>query len=173
MLSHAGQGCLWRWEPPTGPKRPILMIVRCVLALALGALVGCGEAKGVDPAPHPEVAAADAPVRLVKEANADLVLHVSNQSFDDEEVRLTVRIDGFTVVDGDFHVEGQHNWVSFPLTLSSGAHEITAEADSTATLSESFQVPPGEKRYAVIGHWTEDGSGELTWQFQRQPVGFA
>ena len=149
------------------------MLVRRVLAFALGALVGCGEAQGVDPAPHPEVTAAGAPVRLVGEAKADLVLHVSNQSFDDEEVRLTVRIDGFTVVDGDFHVEGQHNWVSFPLSLPSGAHEITAESDSAATLSESFKVPQDKKRYAVIDHWTEHGTAELTWQLYRQPVAFA
>jgi len=153
----------------------MLVTMRRILAtaLALGALVGCGEAQGVDPAAHPEVTAAGAPVRLVGEAKADLVLHVSNQSFDDEEVRLTVTIDGVTVVDGDFHVEGQHNWVSFPLTLSSGPHEISAESDSTATLRESFEVPRGKKRYAVIDHWTDDGSADLTWQFQRQPVAFA
>ena len=127
----------------------------------------------MDPAPHPEVAAADAPVRLVKEANADLVLHVSNQSFDDEEVRLTVRIDGFTVVDGDFHVEGQHNWITFPLTLPSGAHQITAESDSAATMRKSFEVPPGKKRYAVLDHWGEGDSADLTWQLHRQPMGFA
>jgi hypothetical protein len=142
------------------------------LTLALWALVGCGETEGVDPAPHPEVAAADAAVRLVGEAEADLVLYVSNQSFDDEEVRLTVTIDDVTVVDGDFHVEGQHNFVSFPLTLSSGGHEITAESDSGATLRQSFEVRRGKTRYAAIEHWTEGGSADLTWQFQRQPMAF-
>jgi hypothetical protein len=127
----------------------------------------------VDPTPHPEVTAADAAVRLVGKAEADLVLYISNQSFDDEEGRLTVTVDGVTVVDGGFHVEGQHNWVSFSLTLSSGGHEVTAESESGATLRESFEVPQGKTRYAVIEHWTEDGSADLTWQFQRQPVGFA
>ncbi|MDQ3464023.1 MAG: hypothetical protein M3500_04825 [Actinomycetota bacterium] len=127
----------------------------------------------MDPTPHPEVTAADAAVRLVGKAEADLVLYISNQSFDDEEGRLTVTVDGVTVVDGGFHVEGQHNWVSFSLTLSSGGHEVTAESESGATLRESFEVPQGKTRYAVIEHWTEDGSADLTWQFQRQPVGFA
>jgi len=127
----------------------------------------------VDPTPHPEVTAADAAVRLVGKAEADLVLYISNQSFDDEEGRLTVTVDGVTVVDGGFHVEGQHNWVSFSLTLSSGGHEVTAESESGATLRESFEVPQGKTRYAVIEHWTEDGSADLTWQFQRQPVAFA
>ncbi len=114
-----------------------------------------------------------AAVRPVDKADADLVLYVSNQSFDDEEVRLTATIDGVTVVDGDFHVEDQHNWVSFPLTLSSGGHEITAESESGATLRESFEVRRGKTRYAVIDHWTEDGSPDLTWRFQREPVVFA
>ncbi|GAB3257025.1 hypothetical protein [Arthrobacter pigmenti] len=77
------------------------------------------------------------------------------------------------MVDGDFHVEGQHNWMSFPLTLRPGVHEITAESDSGPTLRESFEIPRGKKRYAVIDHWTENGSADLTWLFQRQPVGFA
>lgn len=143
-----------------------------VLGLAPWALVGCGRAQGVDPTPHPEVSAADAAVRLVGEAEADLILHVSNQSFDDDEVRLRVAVDGVTVVDGDFHVEGQHNWISFPLCLSSGGHEITAQSDSGATLRESLEVPEGKTRYAVIEHWTEDESADLTWRSQRQPMAF-
>ncbi|HET6563729.1 MAG TPA: hypothetical protein VFG72_17805 [Marmoricola sp.] len=123
--------------------------------------------------------AADAPVALVDEAEADLVLIVSNQSFDDDEVRLTVTIDGVRVVDGDFHVEDQHNWISFPLSLPSGRHEVIAQSDSGATLRESFEVPRTKASYAIIEHWTEDDSAksagasvELTWQFQRQAPAF-
>lgn len=143
------------------------------VTFALGALVGCGATEGVDPAPHPEVTAVDSDVKLVEKERADLVLYASNQSFDDEEVRLTIAVDGVTVVDGDFHVEDQHNWISFPLTLPPGAHEITAEADSGATLRESFEVPGDKPRYAVIDHWGEGESAELTWAFQRQPMAFA
>ncbi len=168
------RGIGWHWEPARGILRPILVTVRFALALALAmlALVGCSEAKGEDPAPHSEVTAADADVRLVENEQADLVLYASNQSFDDEKVRLRVAVDGVTVVDGDFHVEGQHNWVSFPLSLSQGVHEVTATSDSGATLRESFRVPGGKTRYAVIDHWGEDDSAELTWLFQRQPITF-
>ena len=81
----------------------MLVPVRLALALALWALVGCGETEGVDPAPHPE---------------------------------------------------------------------ITAESDSGATLRHSFELRRGKTRYAAIEHWTEGGSADLTWQFQRQPMGF-
>ncbi|MGH3346352.1 MAG: hypothetical protein ACRDO4_05175 [Nocardioides sp.] len=142
-----------------------------VPTLVAWALAGCGAAQGVDPSPHPEVTAADAAVRLVADAEADLILYVSNQSFEDEVVDVTVTIDDVTVVDGDFHVEDQHNWVSFSLALPAGGHEITAESDSGATLRESFEGPQGKKRYAVIDHWTE-GAAELSWEFYRQPMGF-
>jgi hypothetical protein len=142
------------------------------LALAPWALVACGEAQGVDPRPHPEVTAAESEVRLVDEGQADLMLFVSNQSFDEEQVRLTVAVDGIPVVDGDFHVEGQHNWVGFPLSLSPGVHQITAESDTGATLSESFRVPGSKPRYAVIDHWGDEDSAELSWSIQREPIGF-
>lgn len=143
------------------------------LALLVGALVACGAAEGTDPAPGPEVTAEDAEVRVVEDEQADLVLYVSNQSFDDEEVRLTVAVDGMVVVDGDFHVEDQHNWIKFPLQMSPGDHEVTAKADSGAALRESFQVPGDKARFAVIDYWGEDDSAELSWLFQRRPVAFA
>jgi hypothetical protein len=154
--------------------------VTLTLALVPWALVGCGAAQGVDPTPDPEVTTRDAAVRLVDEGKADLVLILSNQSLDDEEVRLSVMVDGVTVVDGDFHVEDQHNWISFPLDLPPGAHAVTADSDSGATLRESFEVPRNSERYAVIEYWTEDDSPDtddpavdLTWQFQRHAPVFA
>ncbi len=61
-------------------------------------------------------------MRLVDEKQADLLLHVSNQSFEHTRVRLTVAVDGVTVVDGDFHVEDQHNWVSRFASTETGAN---------------------------------------------------
>jgi hypothetical protein len=155
--------------------------VRTALALLLTALAlgACGAADGEDPVPHSDVTASAA-VALVDEAKADLVLIISNQSFDDEEVRLTVTVDGVTVVEGDFHVENQHNWIRFPLSVPSGGHEVIAESDSGATLHETFEVLRNKTRYAIIEHWTEADSAEtdnasvyLTWQCQRQPPVFA
>jgi len=98
----------------------------------------CSE--GVDPVAHSDVTAADADVRLVDEEQANLVLHTSNQGVDDERVSLTIAVDGVTVVDRDFYVADQHNWITLPRRLSPGVHEITAESDSGTTLSESFAL---------------------------------
>ncbi len=73
----------------------MLVPVRLDLALALllWASAGCrvagqGAEQGTDPAPHREVTASNSAVRLV-EADADLVLFVSNQSLDDARVHVT------------------------------------------------------------------------------------
>ena len=62
------------------------------LALAACALPACSG--GEDPAPHPQVTASDSEVRLAGPEEADLVLYVSNQSFEDEDVRLKLAVDG-------------------------------------------------------------------------------
>ncbi|MBE7323511.1 hypothetical protein IEQ44_02435 [Nocardioides sp. Y6] len=144
----------------------------CVMALLI-ATAACGDRTADAPEPAPEVTSGDSAVRLVEEEDADLVLWVSNQSFDDETVTLVVEVDGVTVVDGDFAVEGQHNWIKFPLAMPAGEHEITAESDTGATLTETFRVPGDAPRYAVIDHWGESGSAELTWLFRRQEIAFA
>ena len=170
-----------RWEPGHLPTRLILVTVRRAFALAVAALAmgRCGAGEHEDPAPNSDVTAADATVALVDRADADLVLIVSNQSLDDDEVRLTVTVDGATVVDGDFHVEDQHNWVYFPLGLTAGEHEVIAQSDSGATLRESFELPRNRTRYAILEHWTVDDSAEsddapvaLTWALQPRAPAF-
>lgn len=53
-------------------------------------------------------------MRVVRPDDADLVLYVSNQSVEDEDVRITLAVDGVMGVDGEFRVETQHNWIRFP-----------------------------------------------------------
>jgi hypothetical protein len=155
-----------------------------LLTLPVWVIAGCGEAdEGMEASANAEVAAADplpgtskasgTEVEVVDVAEADLILYVSNQSFDDKQVRLTVAVDGVTVVDDDFDVEGQHNWVQFPLDVSPGSHEIAAQSDTGATLRESFDTPEEGTRYAVVNHWTKrDDSAILSWRFQRQVMAF-
>lgn len=142
------------------------------VAAGLSVLVACGQVKYEDPAPDPQVTAADSPVRFVDGSEADLVLHISNQSTEHEVVRLAVTIDGFTVVDGNFASEGQHNVVTYPLAMSPRTHELVAESDSGSTLRDSFEVDGDETRYALIERWTDEGQAELTWLFQRDQMFF-
>ena len=69
----------------------------------------------------------------------------------------------------EFRVEGQHHWIRFPLTLSSGSHSRAAESDTRASLKELFQVPGDEARYAVVNYWAEDDSPELAWHLCVSP----
>lgn len=148
--------------------------LRAMLVVAgFSALAGCSTGQGEDPAPDPDVTSPGAEVRLVDETDPDanFTLVVTNQSYDDEEVQLEVKVDGATVVDGDFHVEGQHNYVSYPLVLRPGTHELTAASDDfDEALQETFEVPQGKDRFGLIEHWTRKGNADLDWQLQRQGI---
>lgn len=144
-----------------------------LLLVLLLAAAGCGDRSSQDPSPAAEVMAGDSPVRLVDRAEADLLLYVSNQSFEDTSVPITVVVDGVTVVDGDFAVEDQHHWIEFPLALEAGSHEVTARSESGATLRESFETSVDGPRYAVIDHWGKGSDARFSWLFQAEPIGFA
>ena len=104
------------------------VVLALALALAASALSGCSGDE--DPTPHPQVRASDSPVRLVGPDDADLILYVSNQSFEDDNVSMKLAVDGVTVVDDQFPVKGQHNWIRFPLSLSASRPEATASPRS-------------------------------------------
>ena len=146
---------------------PLLVIV--LLA------AGCGEAttRGTEPEPGPSPTGAG--VEVVAEDDADLHLWVSNQSFVDDPVTITVAIDGVTVVDQEFDVEGQHNWQLFPVALGPGPHTIRVGSDTGTTLERAFRTPRDGRRHAVVDYWNyEDEHGRhFSWQIQRQPVAFA
>lgn len=141
------------------------------LTLAAFALTACSGAETATP--PPAVSASPSAVRMVGPDEADLVLYVSNQSFDDPTVHITLAVDGVQVVDGEFEVQGQHTFVAFPLGLSPGSHSVTAESDSGATLTESFQVPGDAARYALLSYWAEADTPRLEWGIQNEPMYFA
>ncbi|GAA4670479.1 hypothetical protein [Nocardioides nanhaiensis] len=103
-----------------------------------------------------------------------MVLYVSNQSFDDERVRLRVTLDGQVVADQYFDVEGQHNWVRFPVRVPIGRPlELAVEADSGASLRRSLVALEDVARGVVVDYW---GAGEEAFvgaTVVREPVAFA
>ena len=144
-------------------------------ALLAGFLAACGPTEtelrsGTGPSPTP---AAD--IRVVEEDEADLLLWVSNQSFEDDPVEVTIAIDGVAVVSEPFEVEGQHSWILFPITAPPGNRVLTATSDTGATLEQRFTLPEQGLRHAVVDYWyyPDDQAGRhFSWLIQKRPVGF-
>ena len=103
-----------------------------LLALLLAAFLGA-----LGPGPDQ---AGSGPVGV---GDADLVLLVSNQSFDDPAASLSVDIDGRTVVAQRFDVEAQHTWIEFPLAVGPGRHTLVAESDAGHRFRQTFTLPAG------------------------------
>jgi hypothetical protein len=139
-----------------------------VLAVAL-ALAGCGGGSE-DQAP-----AIEGPPTLEQAEDGNFTLYVSNQSFDRGKVDITVWINGFVAVDGQFEVGSQHNWSEYRFNLADGPHTIRAATAAGETVfEESFEVEG--KRWAVVDYWCCDSSqGEPKFSFlvSEEPIGFA
>jgi hypothetical protein len=83
----------------------------------------------------------------------NVTLHVSNQSFADAEVHITVAIDGAMAVDQSFDVGNQHGWIPFELELAPGPHEVVATSDTGVTSTFTLDVLDSGHKYAVINYW--------------------
>ncbi|MEH1167483.1 hypothetical protein V6V47_19070 [Micromonospora sp. CPCC 205539] len=127
------------------------------------------------PPPTPPPKTAPPAIQIVDEQLADLHLWVSNQSFDDDPIVLTVSIDGTEVIAQPFEVRGQHNWILFPLQVPSGRHVVHVRSGTGAEKQETFSMPGTGRQYAVIDYWNEPGQGgrHLSWRIQSTPIGFA
>jgi hypothetical protein len=101
-------------------------------------------------------------------------LLISNQSFADSTVAITITLDGETVIDQDFDVDGQHNWVEFTPAVEPGDHTITATSSTGAEFSADFNLPEDEPRWAVIDYWyyPEEGPRRFTFDISDVPLAF-
>jgi hypothetical protein len=146
------------------------------VALMLAACAGApGPAPAVVASAGPSGPGASPPaIRIVAEQDANLHLWVSNQSFEDDPVRVTVTIDGVEVITRPFTVEGQHNWILFPVKAPSGPHVVRAVSDTGAELRQGITLPDVGRRYAVLDYWyyVDDGERRFTWRVQATPIGF-
>jgi hypothetical protein len=105
-----------------------------------------------------------------------VVLYVSNQSFTVDPVDITVTIDGEVVVDGNFFVEGQHNWIQFDLELAPGDHTLRANSIGGGADHEELLTVDGPL-WIVVDYWggveSEDGAPMFSVFTSPDPVGFA
>jgi hypothetical protein len=105
------------------------------------------------------------------EPSLPLHLYVSNQSFDPREVDITVWIDDKEVINQEFDVQGQHNWILFDLSLREGPHLLRAEAKGQdAVLEINFEL--AVETWSVLEFWKDEGAAFFTWNESDQPVGF-
>ena len=104
----------------------------------------------------------------------DMLLYVSNQSFEDPPVNITITIDGAVVVDDRFSVGNQHNWVPHQLTLAQGEHRLRAESGTGVLFETTFTTPPDEALWAVLESWwyPEEEPRQFTFSTHDEPVQF-
>jgi hypothetical protein len=123
-----------------------------VLLVLASTVAGCGQADRNERAPARTPL--PMPSRSDRPATGDnLMLYVSNQSYRDDPVHLQVTIDSVRVVDRGFDVGSQHSWVSFPMTLPPGTHQVRAVSDTGVELVESLSIPDTGTRYASLSYW--------------------
>lgn len=101
-------------------------------------------------------------------------LHVSNQSFEDSIVGIVVTIDDTIIIDQEFDVEGQHNWISFEPDVGPGQHTLTAVSSTGAEFATEFTLPESGSRFAVLDYWFYPGEGprSFTFTISDEPIGF-
>lgn len=102
-----------------------------------------------------------------------LVLLISNQSFDDPDVGLTITVDGAVVVERSFAVEGQHHVVGYRLPLEPGDHEFVIRADTGAT-EDRLVTLGADRRYLYVGYLGDGPSTPEPFSIKEsdQPFGF-
>jgi len=181
---HAG---LYR---PSHMKCSLRRVRGTAIGMAMAVLcAACGAEVATETATEEpdRLPGASAPVRVepgrpvgepqVEPAPGEIRLWVSNQSFTDDPIDITIAVEDVVVVEQSFEVLGQHNWIAFDIAgLEPGRHVIHAESATGATLSEEFTVLADEPRWLLIDYWyyPEDAAGRhFTFAESDEPIGFA
>ncbi len=116
-------------------------------------------------------------LNVLTEPNANVILYVSNQSFDEPLTNILVLIDGRTVVQDEFEVKNQHYWKVYSIHLSPGEHSLYAiAANGTAEINRSFKV--SGNHWAALSFWRSKNNTDnsklkgLTFDIYDSPIGF-
>lgn len=146
-----------------------------LLALLVSACTGTTGGSS-QPADDPQSQSPEPVVTVPAEPGPDTVafhLDVTNQSFDEPEVRLRIVLDGRAIIDGVFPVEHQHHVVRHDFHLDPGSHDIlVTEPGTRFELARSFTLR--DEAWANVSYWGSSGNGpRLDWQFSREELVYA
>lgn len=90
------------------------------------------------------------PIKL--QTNANFALHVTNQSFTNSNIDISVEIDGNLLISEHFKVGDQHRYKTFWIALESGEHQLRVWSNKgDATLDMNFTVQDEDN--AVLAYW--------------------
>jgi hypothetical protein len=88
-------------------------------------------------------------------------------------VFVSITLDGDRVIAQRFDVEGQHNFVDFPLDPPPGDHVLRAIADDGTAIEQPFTLPVGERRYGTLFYWADsDAPPFFDFHFSDEPPVF-
>jgi len=101
---------------------------------------------------------------------------VSNQSFAQNPVDITIHIDGKKAVSAEFEVADQHNWIEYRFKLTSGHHELVAFSDmGKATMEKIFETNDNQHYWAVVDYWyypKQNGKRCFSFRISNEPIYF-
>ncbi|NVN92083.1 MAG: hypothetical protein HXX11_15985 [Desulfuromonadales bacterium] len=136
----------------------------CGLALALSFIYGCNSA--ITEIKNPMI-----------NPSGNFTLYVSNQSYENKNVDILVKLDGAPVLHEYFRVGNQHKWKEFKLQIPNGTHKLEAVSQKgRAMLEQLFEV--NGKRWAVLDYCYGKGEGHkcpspvLNLNVSDSPIGF-
>jgi hypothetical protein len=97
-------------------------------------------------------------VPTVPPEESTLILIVSSQSYDREEVDMRLELNSQLIAEQVFATGGGHNYVSFPLEIGAGLHRLAVVADDGTSLDVPLDLP-NERRWLTVSYWSGDVEG--------------
>jgi hypothetical protein len=152
----------------------VLPLARMIVVIALLVMAACGNGVASSSQASSDGHDSPSPSENPTASAPPLTLYVSNQSFEDATVWITISIDGEVVVDQNFAVKDQHNWITFEPAVEPGDHTLTASSDTGAELSVEFTTRAREPRWAVVAYWwyPDDIPRSFTFDIHDEPIAF-
>lgn len=94
-----------------------------------------------------------------KEKNANIIVMVSNQSFDVPDVRMSGTVDGLHIFDDDYSVGDQHQYAYYYVYTSPGEHEFEILANDIS-IKETVTIIEEEPLWICFSYWNSENEDE-------------